>query len=368
MILTISVCIFAVSAAATDEPPYETRALWASEVDIDSPQDIDRLIALMESANLNMLLPCVFCHGNVYFKNRFLDMNPGLPSDFDPLAYVLKKAHAAGIEVHPWFCVTYIGVRGVEGGGMLLRKYPEFGALARGGADWAAPDSGGGLYANVHSEPYRNFIVALMTEMVRDYEVDGLHYDYIRAAADSQDDETVKEFHKRFGHDMSEAAYEEWVAWNSPAIDDIVRRATEGARTYRPSTIISGAVFTNIPHVRKQGQDAVKWAAQDWLDVIFTMDYEMSTQLIRLNEMNFAGLVGKSSHGVGLSLYQFNKEGKVESRPAALVLEQIKAVRRLGINQFAFFASVYLDDAISDALAGGLFKQKAIPYHRGDKR
>jgi hypothetical protein len=27
--------------------------------------------------------------------------------DFDPLRYLIQKAHAARFEVHPWFCVTY---------------------------------------------------------------------------------------------------------------------------------------------------------------------------------------------------------------------------------------------------------------------
>lgn len=343
----------------------ETRALWASKGDIDSPGEVDRLIEKMTAANLNVILPNVFCHGTVYFKNDYMEMQPSLPEGFDPLSYVIEKAHAAGIEVHPWFCVTYIGTRGHEGGSMLLRAHPEFGALAPGGEDWSRERPGdGALYANVHHKGYRDFVVGLMADMVRDYEVDGLHYDYIRAGANSYDPESERKFAEKFGRPMSEATYDDWVAWNSPAVDDIVRRATARAKTYRPGTLVSAAVFTNFHHIAQQGQDAAKWAREGWTDLAFTMDYEMNTTMIRLNETAFAARIKKPAHGVGLCLYQRVEDKKATSRPPELVAEQMRAVRKLGLRQLVFFASGYLDEAIIDMLATGPFKLKAIPCHR----
>lgn len=34
-------------------------------------------------------------------------MGSSIRNDFDPLHYLIQKAHAARFEVHPWFCVTY---------------------------------------------------------------------------------------------------------------------------------------------------------------------------------------------------------------------------------------------------------------------
>jgi uncharacterized lipoprotein YddW (UPF0748 family) len=354
---------FAVSVAAAETPLHETRALWAPESAIDTPEEVDALVARMAAANLNVFLPCVYCHGYVYFKNRFMEMPKGLKEGYDPLAYMLEKAHAAGIEVHPWFCVNYIGTAGAEGGGPILKAHPEFGARAPCDTDWEKPE-GGVLLGNVQNKEYRDFLVGLMSEMVRDYPVDGLHYDYIRAGANSYDAESEKKFRERFGRPMAEAGYEDWVAWHGPAIDDIVRRTTESARKFRPGVVISAAVFTNVAYVMRQGQDAAKWVKNGWLDVVFTMDYEMSTFLVRFNETDFAARVKKKAHGVGLSLYMETAPKKHGSRPPALVLEQIQAVKKMGIRQFAFFASSYMDDAILKALAEGPFREKAVPYHR----
>ncbi len=347
---------------------YETRALWAPESDIDSPADIDLLIERMSSANMNVLLPCVYCHGFVYFKNRFIQMNPSLPDGFDPLAYMLEKAHSAGIEVHPWFCVSYIGTRSADGAnhGTVITSHPEFGAMARDGADYEMPDAGM-IHANFHSKEFRDFSVGLMSEMVRDYAVDGLHFDYIRAGANSFDEESNKDFRATFGRPIAEAQPGDWPLWNSRHVEDIVKRASEAARAFRPGVIISAAVFENVNFILPQGQDSAKWANEGWTDVNFTMDYDMNTQVIRFYEKDYSLRVKEPSHGVGLSLYQRDAERKVSSRPAKLVLEQIKLVRSMKLRHLAFFASPYLSDEIRNALVGGPFKAKAIPRYREGK-
>ena len=112
----------------------------------------------------------------------------------------------------------------------------------------------GSLYANVQRQDVRDFLVGIMSEMARDYPVDGLHYDYIRAGENSFDSESEERFLERFGHPMSKATYDDWVAWNSPVIDDIVKRTTEAARGYRPGVLITAAVFTQAGYILRQGQ------------------------------------------------------------------------------------------------------------------
>ncbi len=361
--------LVSLAACCEDNPVvFETRALWAPESDIDSPADIDRLIDRMSSANMNVLLPCVYCHGFVYFRNRFIEMNPSLPAGFDPLAYMLEKAHAAGIEVHPWFCVSYIGTRSAEGAnrGTVITGHPEFGALARGGADYEMPDPGM-IHGNFHSKSFRDFSVGLMSEMVRDYAVDGLHFDYIRAGANSFDEDSDKEFRAQFGRPIDEARPGDWPLWNSPHVNDIVKRTSEAARLFRPGVIISAAVFENVNFILQQGQDSAKWANEGWTDVNFTMNYDMNTQVVRFYEKDYSLRVKEPSHGVGLSFYQRDAERKVSPRPAKLVLEQIRLVRSMKLRHLAFFASPYLSDEILDALIGGPFRTKAIPrYRRGE--
>jgi len=350
-------------SGARAEARRETRALWAPEKDLDTPGEADALIAKMVDSNMNVLLPCVFCHGNVYFKNEFLDMPASLPEGYDPLAYLVEKGHEAGIEVHPWFCVTYIGVRGADGGGMLLRKYPEYGAKSPEGG-WADADSGGGLYANVTSGAYRDFMVSLMSGMVRDYGVDGLHYDYIRAASISRDELSEKVFREKFGHGLDEATPVELGEWHTPAIDDIVSRTTARAREFDPGVLVSAAVFTNVHYIAKQGQDAFKWVNEGWIDVAFTMNYASTKEMVRFEQLNFASRLDESADGAGLSIYVIDTEGKAKSRPPKMVLDQIRAMRKMGIKQLAFFASPYLDEAITAALVKGPFAEKVPPYHR----
>lgn len=349
----------ATGAARAQDTLYQTRALWIAAEEFIAPEKADRVIDNAQRSNMNVLLPQVFCSGHAFFKNSFVEMDARVATDFDPLQYLIDKAHAAGLEVHPWFCIATTG-------DPVLKNHPEF---------KAEPPPPGMIidearayswdeFANVHHAGYRDFVIDLMLECVKNYEVEGLHYDYIRSGTTSFDEDSRRGFMEKFGKPLEQADNDELHAWHAAAVEDIVIRATERAREARPGLIVSAAVFSNIPWVWWQGQDARKWAQNNWVDVIFTMDYEMSAELVKFNEMNFIGKVPKSSHAVGLATYMEDPVKGYTARPASLVIDQMKVLRKLNIDQIAFFREIFMSDEIIDALTRGPFREKAAPYFR----
>mgnify|MGYP003325369435 CR=1 FL=1 len=92
--------------------------------------------------------------------------------DSDPLAAAIEEAHSRGLELHAWFNVfqtssTYDGSPAAE--------HPE----------WICRDQNGTPMSSYRSlspglKDVRNYTIKVAMEIVRNYDIDGLHLDYVR--------------------------------------------------------------------------------------------------------------------------------------------------------------------------------------------
>jgi len=329
----------------------ETRAMWVAMNDMYARADIQRVVNLAAKCRLNVLVPDVFVRSHLVVKSPLWPMSDRIEKGLDPLAYMIDLAHKKHIEVHPWFCVTYRDKR--------FRS-------ALGGVD--VIEENGTVHptaADVHRPRYRDFIVDLMVSVARDYNVDGIHLDYIRAISACYCPACQREFAEKFGHSLKEATEQEWTAWQREAIGDIVRRTAEGVRKVRPEAKVSAAVFADMRGGARQGQDPAIWARKGWLDIVIPMDYQMQTLMVKAREQKFLDALSDDSKlATGLSLYM-RCAGKAKSRRASLVKEQIQLVRLMGIHGYCLFVSGYLDDAIAKMLREAANTEPAQPYFRG---
>jgi uncharacterized lipoprotein YddW (UPF0748 family) len=73
-------------------------------------RELDVIIENVKKANLNAIFfqvrPCAdaFYESNIFPTSKFLsgEQGKGADEDFDPLAYLINRAHADGIAVHAW--------------------------------------------------------------------------------------------------------------------------------------------------------------------------------------------------------------------------------------------------------------------------
>jgi len=340
----------------------ETRAIWSHVRDYATPEATDAMVARIKKANLNVAIPIAYVRGYVMFRTDKLPMEKEVPEGFDPLAYLIEKCHAVGLEVHPWFCNAYFGSKRAEGYGPGLERYPHFAVVSRDGKRFVT--RGSAVPADMHNPDYQKFMVDMMADVARNYNVDGLHFDYIRTMTDCYCQRCRREFKKMFGHSIEEAADEEWVKWNQEAVGRVVRETSQRARKVRKGIIMSAAAFANLDSGARQGQNAPHWADAGDLDVVFPMDYTMDSFELRKNEQSFLDAMNDDSKlATGISIY-IRSGGKVTSRDPSLVLEQIAMVRSLGIHGFCLFCYDYLSDTILQALRTGPCSDPAIPTFR----
>ncbi len=331
----------------------ETRALWVSPADIATAEGVDRLVARSVEARLNVIIPDIFVRNAFYARSELIPIAEQVEVGFDPLGYLIAKAHAAGLEVHPWFCVTY---RDKHFRQWFADKY---------GRNIDVLDAEGKVIshgADVHRPEYRQFMIDLMVGVARDYDVDGIHLDYIRTMGRCYCDACRREYAERHSIQLAEADDAQWLQWQREAIGEIVQKTAEGVRNVRPGAVMSAAVFASMPSGAAQGQDPAGWARRGWLDVVIPMDYQMQTLQVRSNERQFLAAMSDDDQLVtGLSLYM-RSGGSVQSRPPELVAQQIELVRRMGIHGYCLFAFGHMSDEQLKLLRDEVNSEDAKPY------
>lgn len=235
---------------------------WAT-----SFETIDQRLQRIRNAGFNVYVPCVWHGHGVAYPSPFAARDPRLNSesglDWDPLAYLLKRAHALGIAVYPWFTV----MRRED------TSHPEW-------AEHGVPE---GAY-DVHQPLFRAFVVQLMLDAVTRYDLDGINLDYIRAmgvclsALCQVDYRTLTGFDllKDYANGSPEASARSRIQnWQDVAVGNLVSIFSAKAHSLKPQLIISvdGVAVASEDQRPLEGRNEIVWANRDWIDVIFHMDY-----------------------------------------------------------------------------------------------
>ena len=156
----------------------EFRALWVDGFHdgFKNPRQVDTLIERAHKANLNALFVQMRKRGDAYFlkgvEPEATDVAyPGHPG-WDPLGYLVQKAHTANppLEVHAWMNTFFVG----QTSGVFQELGNQWGNLKYDGTN----DGYGFLDPGVPA--VRAYTIEVMTQVVRHYDVDGIHLDFVR--------------------------------------------------------------------------------------------------------------------------------------------------------------------------------------------
>lgn len=162
----LTVALSAVPAAGAEL--VEHRGIWLHPDQFQTPQLAEMWIERIAAAHLNAVYPLVWHRGGTaWFRSKLCPMADDVADGFDPLGNLVKAAHARGIAVHAWFVNGSYGHGRTDRG--VFAQHPEW-QLQGGGDPWY----------DLGQPAVRDFQRDVMIECLRNYDLDGLHFDYIR--------------------------------------------------------------------------------------------------------------------------------------------------------------------------------------------
>ena len=169
----------------TPSPKHEVRAMWLTVVmGLDWPlttnqqqQQHDLLCTLdkLQQAGINTVLVQARVRATTIYPSQMepweggFTGTPGMSPRYDPLQFCIDECHKRGMECHAWVVTIPIGNWDKIGARQLRKKYPEL--VKRIGED---------AFMDPENPQTAIYLANICREIVRKYDVDGIHLDYIR--------------------------------------------------------------------------------------------------------------------------------------------------------------------------------------------
>ena len=283
--LLFGLSLFIITSAFSQIPPtdtLETRALWVSRWDYNTERSIEIIIENAASLHFNVLFFQVRGNGTVAYPSEYEpwareygNTHPG----WDPLQKAIETAHQFGVQLHAWVNV-YPGWRGSDQPYNLNQAH-----------DWFMVDYCGELPSQIN--PYQWLsptinkaqihILDVLTEIYRNYDIDGLHLDYFRypGTAYSYDTLSVNSFHKEFGASPEEKPLQ-WSNHRRAAVTGLLQELYSQIKTEKPQVVLSASVIGDYYIGRNVFfQDSHEWLAKGIIDAICPMIYVSDDTLFR---------------------------------------------------------------------------------------
>lgn len=347
-IILLAVCattmaqIFHAGSYSSIPPKREVRAMWLTTIGgLDWPktyahtprtiekqkQELRDLLDRLQKANFNTVLLQTRIRGTVIYPSQYepwdgcVSGNPGVSPGYDPLAFAIEECHKRGMECHAWVVSIPVGRPNGTGPKNLKRRHPEL--LMKVGDE---------MFMRPEKRETADYIAGICREIIRNYDIDGIHLDYIRypetmklTISKAQARENISQIVKAV-HDAVKAE-KPWVKMSCSPIgkrNDLNRYWSRGWNAEE-----------------KGCQDVKRWTREGWMDQIYPMMYFRGD-----NFFPFAADWKEQSNGktvsAGLGIYFLSpKEANWNFQE---IEREMNVCRQMGIGTAMFRNKFFMDN------------------------
>ena len=349
-------------AGATPPAGEETRALWVVRHAISTPGRVDEVVDLASQLNFNTLLVQVRGRGDAFFKSDITPRAEELAAtspDFDPLARIIQRAHAQGLEVQAWINVYLVWSAGE------LPRSPLH--VVNAHPDWISVRADGrrlvemlpedfeqqkleGMYLAPGNPEVKRHLREIVREIVSQYDVDGIHLDYVRYPEPGvgYDGATRTAFEQEYGIDPIQIENPDssllavigpdqlpdlrarWIQWKKDQITDLVRDIRRDLDLTKRNLKLTAAVIADqTAALNRHGQDWPAWLREGIVDAVMPMCYGTSTPVVQ-HQIAMALSIPTERHVyAGIAMY---------NESARDACDKIRIARKLGVDGIALFS------------------------------
>jgi uncharacterized lipoprotein YddW (UPF0748 family) len=321
--------------AAQQPAPEAFRAFWCHSAFGVEGIEWDEAIRRLAENGFSAILPNMLWGGAAFYESKVLPVVSQIHQRGDQIAKCLAACRKYGLRMHVWKVNWNLGSAAPKEFVDRMRSEKRLQADAQGKEEpWLCP-----------SDPRNQKLeIDSMVEVVRKYDVDGIHFDYIRypdgehcfctgcrARFERDASATLKNWPQEVL--AGGALRSQWLRWRRANITAVVKAVSERARAIRPSVQISAAVFPNWERDRDTiGQDWKLWCEKGYLDFVCPMDYTPSNRSFKNmveQQVQWAG-TARCYPGIGFS-------ASTSRFGPDRVIDQIKITRQFNTSGFTIF-------------------------------
>lgn len=334
------------AAISADAAPAQIRGAWISawEKGYLTPEEADATIAAAKKAKLNTLFIQVRKTADAYYNSQIEPVAPNLPPNYDPLAYMIEKAHQQGISVHAWInvCRVWIGKKLPDDPNHIVNKHP----------DWLNRDYKGnnratdGMFIDPGVPEAREYVVSVISDIAKRYDVDGIHLDYIRYPGTDwgYSQAALSRFMAETGRDNKPSAGDtKWSVWRRDQVTQLLIDIREGVLAVRPKAQITAATiawksctkdFCDSLAYNRVYQDWRRWVVKGYIDANVPMNYRSDDGKAGATQFRgwltgFKRWSGKTPTYVGIDVYH---------NTAKALANQIRSTNNSSLAGFVLFS------------------------------
>lgn len=300
----------------------EVRAAWVVRFTLTSDASVRAMVDGAHRAGINTLIVQVRGRADAFYDSALEPRGESIrdPAPFDPLALTIELAHARGMTVHAWVNTHLVWgpaelPRSEE---HLLRSRPQWLAVPRSLAEELLPvdpadprfverliqyardnsNTVEGVYTSPSDPQVQDRVHDVWVDLAERYDLDGLHFDYIRFPSarfdysisalerfrlwlrEHVDDDRFRALDTAYEDDlfaMVDGEPELWGRFRREQVDRLVSRIQGSVRAIRPELTISAAVIADQSVAYEDRfQDWPSWLERGWIDVAVPMAYTRS--------------------------------------------------------------------------------------------
>ena len=375
VLLAVIMCIGGLSSLSAERcmagaPEREFRAAWVTAWSNGflSPEQADETIRLAAKANLNAILVQVRKVGDAYYDSAYEPRGDNIIAggDYDPLAYMIEKGHAAGLEVHAW--INVFRVWRSEDSALepchVTVKHPEWLNKTRTGKVSASD----GNFLDPGIPEVKNYVADIVTDLLSKYDVDGIHLDYIRYPGQDfgYSPTSIYKFNEFFGRAGRPRNDDpEWCQWRRDQVTQTLRKIYHVIRAVKPAVklTVAGIPWGECPFSFEQSaayrtvyQDWAGWLREGIVDACVPMNYRDQRNPDQARAY-YDWLDGMCRWKANRLVYA----GLMVGADVEAAVQQIKISRNAGLDgvvAFAFNAAPWRENLV-DALRTEVFQAPA---------
>jgi uncharacterized lipoprotein YddW (UPF0748 family) len=395
IVLLISIFVLSFLNVAAQEnsmhPKSEFRAVWiATVVNIDWPKagadpiekqkaDFIEILNTYKKLNYNAVIVQIRSVGDAFYPSKLAPWSKYLtgkegqaPSpDYDPLEWMITESHNRGFEFHAWlnpYRATMDLNTAVLSPTHDFYKHPE----------WMIK-YGGKYYYNPALPDVQTHLIAVVDEVVKNYDIDAIHFDdYFYPYKVKGEEFNDSESFKKYGAGMNLA---DWRRYN---VNNFVKYCSYSIKKIKPWVqfgISPFGVWRN-KSVDPRGSDTnsgqtnyddlfadpMAWMENSWVDYIlpqlyWSMDHRAASysKLLKWwseNSINTAVYIGNGSYKINTdSDKRWNVPSEIPNQ-----IDVTRSYKNIGGN--AFFSAksfVNRNKAVTDLLRDNQYKYPALP-------